>query len=80
MVVGCWSPFVDRGGGGHLWVAVGAGSHWLMVLVGAGRCLFIVLVGAHCCLLLVLVHVHALWSPFVGVGGGWSWFNGGHCH
>ena len=80
MVAGCWYPFVDHGGSGHLWVAVGAGSHSLMVLVGAGHHLFIVLVGAHRHLLLVLVHVHVLWSLFVGVGGGWSWFNGGRCH
>ena len=24
-VVGCWSPFVDHGGGGHSWVALGGG-------------------------------------------------------
>lgn len=34
-LVGCCSPFVDRGGGGHSWVAVGAGRRCLRVLVGA---------------------------------------------
>ena len=27
-VVGCWSLFVNRSGGGRLWVALGGGRHW----------------------------------------------------
>ena len=57
MVVGCWSPFVDCGGGGHLWVALGGGHHWLIVLVGAHRLLLVVVVHVH----VVMVTVHG-WS------------------
>ena len=79
MVVGCWSPFVDRGGYGRSWVVVGTGPHSLMVLVGVGRRLLVVLVGARHRLLLVLVCAHGSWSLFLGVGGGWPWFDGGRC-
>ena len=77
MAVGCWSLFVDRGDGGRSCVVVGAGRRWLMVVVGAGRRLLVVLMGVHLCLLLVLARAHGSWSPFLGVGGGWPWFDGG---
>ena len=70
---------VGARGGGCSWVAVGASHRLLMVLVGAGRHLLVVLVGAPHHLLLVLVHAQGLWSPFLGVGGGWPWFDGGGC-
>ena len=68
-------------GTGHhsLMVLVGVGRRLLMVLVGAGRHLLVVLVGAPRHLLLVLVHAQGLWSPFLGVGGGWLWFDGCCC-
>ena len=65
LVVGCWSPSVDRGCGGCSWVMVGARGWWW----GAGRRLSIV-VGARRRLLLVLVRAHGSWTLFVGGGGG----------
>ena len=26
-----------------------------------------------------LVRAHGSWSPFLDVGGGWAWFDGGRC-
>ena len=47
-VVGCWSPFVNRGDVGCSLVALGGGHHWLTVQVGAH------------CHLLVVVHAQGV--------------------
>ena len=73
------SIVVVVGACGPWWALVAAcGSRWALVAVG-GWCWWALagVAGGHSSL--ELLRAHGSWSPFLGVGGGWPWFDGGHC-